>query len=68
MERGEISSQPIDQAMFVILGAWNGVASLIARRDALAPREPLVWNVLDVVRTILRAGLVAEPLTSRSAS
>jgi AcrR family transcriptional regulator len=67
MDLGEIEPQPIDQAMLVILGAWNGVATLSARRDALAVGAPLAWTALDLVRTMLRAGLATPSLTPRSA-
>lgn len=61
MDDGEIGPQPIDTAMIFLWGAWNGVAGLVLRQDALSVTEATAELALRRGREVLIRGLGGDP-------
>lgn len=61
MDDGEIDPQPIDEAMVFLWGAWNGVAGLVLRQDALAVPVEVAEAALRRGRNVLIKGLGGDP-------
>lgn len=61
MDDGEITPQPVDEAMIFLWGAWNGVAGLVLRQDSLAVSVEAAEAALVRGRNVLIAGLGGDP-------
>lgn len=61
MDDGEVEQQPIDEAMIFLWGAWNGVAGLVLRQDALAVPVEAAEAALRRGRNVLIQGLGGDP-------
>lgn len=60
MEAGEVRRAPVREALIALLASWNGIADLVARRDALGISADLAWRALATSQTLLLSALPEE--------
>ncbi len=60
MASGEIDRVPVEDAMAFVWGAWNGVAGLMLRQDALAIDPEHAARALELGKQVLIRGLRTE--------